>query len=207
MLFIEVLIELKPSLTLGEGLPIIALLINIYLFYLNKRATIQSSINQRLAEIQKIAIDKPYLEDENFIKNWEVFIFFYKDNTTKIKMNDNYKKFMIYEQYCEMIYNLIHTQYEHCFGDIKKMNQNIAFKEWVIQHKLWFKESIYSSKNQQDIFDDFEMIINYWIDYKGNSLFYQFLMRVRLTRLFLFYFYKIKNVFVKFVLWCKRNKK
>lgn len=196
MLFVEFLTNSKPSLTLGEGLPIIALLINIYLFYLNKRATIQSSINQRLAEIQKISIDKPYLEDENFIKNWEMFIFFYKDNTARIKMNDNYKRFMIYEQYCEMIYNLIHTQYEHCFGDVKKMNQNIAFKEWVIQHQLWFKESIYSSKNQQVIFDDFEMIINYWIDYKGNSLFYKFLMRVRLTRLFLFYFHKIKDMFI-----------
>lgn len=195
MLFVDILKSMELSLTLGEGLPIIALLINIYLFYLNKRTTVQSSINQRLAEIQKIAIDKPYLEDENFIKNWDSFIFFYKDNTAKIKMNDNYKKFMIYEQYCEMIYNLLHTQYEHCFGDVKKMNQNIAFKEWVIQHKLWFKESIYSSKNQQDSFDDFEMILNYWIDYKGNSPFYKFLMRVRLTRLFLFYFYKTKNIF------------
>ena len=177
----------KNSSDIKDGAIIFTLVLNMFFFYLNRRSTKRATIEQRLADIQKQAMSNPYLEDPNFTNKWSEFIYFYKNGKQlgyRLKKDENYEKFLTYEQYCEMIFNLLFYEYEYSHGNISKMNSNIAFGSWIKNHKLWYKESIYSiTHNTGEYGTDIDNIVNFWLSNDEYNVFQKFLMKRKITRI------------------------
>ncbi|WP_156915618.1 MULTISPECIES: hypothetical protein [unclassified Psychrobacter] len=157
-----------PSYEFGlkDGVLLITLFFNAYAFWLNRNTTVRSNVLQKLSDLQKISISNPYVEDCNFTKYWSEFCFFYvdKENSFRIKKNKVYERFLIYEQYCEMVFNFVDTEFNEKHGNLKKLNKEIDFEGWVVAHRDWWEKSLYSEFYGDGYTKDFCNVIKYWMN-------------------------------------------
>jgi hypothetical protein len=136
--------------------PIIPTIITIVFFIIKNRFEKQRLMENRLFQIQQLAFKYPYLEDDDFIATWDEFV------TDKNTLTDNEKdKYLRYEQYCEMIFNLMELAY-HYLG-AKKMNNFIDFKSWARTHKKWWKTPIDEYSNRDTYSKEVVKMIDEWI--------------------------------------------
>jgi hypothetical protein len=142
--------------------------ISIWLYIKNKEATkklyldskVQEKIkdlHDKLFQIQTISINNPYLEDKKFIEGWNNFKDKYHNDYSNL-IEENKKNYLRYEQYCEMIFNLISNAY-----NINCLENEIEFKAWSRSHKEWWKNPLEDHSNR-DIYGNYlSDIIDTWI--------------------------------------------
>lgn len=141
--------------------PVIATVITI--IYQNLRSNFEKKqlIEDRLFKIQQLAFKYPYVEDDLFIKTWNDFVENYRRGQLIDDQKDNLEKYLRYEQYCEMIFNLISFAFE-LYKEENKVLQIVDFKSWARSHRNWWNNPIdkYSNKDTYD--EKIVEIINKW---------------------------------------------
>ena len=132
-------------------------------FYMKNRTFgFENSINDRLFKIQDIAFKNPFLENKQFINGWDDFVKEYRQNSQVNYKDEFVEQYLQYEQYCEMIFNLISDTYVYAKNE-NKMLELINFKEWARTHKNWWKNPLEEHSNY-DIYDKkLTIIIDEWI--------------------------------------------
>jgi len=153
-------IILATSLIVSNG-------VSIWLYLKNKKLTealyIDSKqkerikdLHDKLFQIQTVSLDYPYLEDNKFIDGWYDFKKKYHNNEDVLE--DIKNKYLRYEQYCEMIFNLTSDAYK-----INCLDNEIEFKSWARIHKEWWISPLEEHSNRDVYGDQLSDIIDKWI--------------------------------------------
>ncbi|GAA5104363.1 hypothetical protein GCM10023211_01870 [Orbus sasakiae] len=156
----------------SENIRIIVLIISILLsngfslfFYLkNKRSSKEGKINDNLFKLQGIALEYPYLEDKRFISGWEYF----REKYSKVNQIDfdADKKYLQYEQYCEMLFNFMSDSFYYYKQKETKLLKEIDFKSWAKKHQSWWHKPLVDNSNYETYEKSFSKMIDSWIEEK-----------------------------------------
>ncbi|RLA84137.1 MAG: hypothetical protein DRG78_02295 [Epsilonproteobacteria bacterium] len=142
--------------------------VTILLYLKNKKATEElylqnkqkekiKDLHDKLFQIQSISINNPYLEDKKFIDTWIDFKKKYHNNYEKLTKNEK-DIYLRYEQYCEMIFNLISNAY-----NINCLHDEIEFKSWARSHREWWESPLEEHTNRDTYGNELSDIIDKWI--------------------------------------------
>lgn len=131
--------------------------ISIWLYLKNKRKEKIKDLHDKLFQIQTISINYPYLEDMKFITGWLSFKSDYHNNYDMSQANKD--SYLRYEQYCEMIFNLISNAY-----NIHSLDNEIEFKAWAKSHKDWWKNPLEEHSNSDIYGEKLSKIIDSWVE-------------------------------------------
>ena len=134
---------------------------SFYVFYKNRQFLMIKKLDNQLAELQKISLEYPYLEDTYFINGWEDFVKKYKNNK-KIPKN-KLTKYLRYEQYCEMIFNFSEDLYTSLKTE-KKILKYLAIDDWTKQHKTWWENPLIDCSNDYSYNKDLIILIKKWLN-------------------------------------------
>lgn len=131
--------------------------ITIWLFLENKKKEKIKDLHDKLFQLQTVSLDYPFLEDKKFIDSWIDFKKEYHSNYNDLE-NDNKNNYLRYEQYCEMIFNLISNAH-----NINSLDNEIEFQSWARRHKEWWKSPLEEHSNRDTYGDALSDIIDRWI--------------------------------------------
>ena len=123
----------------------------------NKQKEKIKDLHDKLFQIQTISINHPYLEDKKFIDGWNDFKRKYHNKYDDLTKEDK-DLYLRYEQYCEMIFNLISNAY-----NINCLENEIEFKSWARSHKEWWKSPLEEHSNRDIYGNSLSDIIDTWI--------------------------------------------
>lgn len=141
---------------------IVSAVISIFFYIKNRALGFENSINDRLFKIQNIAFDNPFLENKQFIDGWDEFAKKYRKNS-KVNFEDELvKKYLQYEQYCEMVFNLVSDTYIYAKNE-EKLLKLIDFKDWTRIHKNWWKNPLEEHSNHDTYNKKLTYIIDEWV--------------------------------------------
>jgi hypothetical protein len=104
---------------------IIATIVSWFVARRQVRAAERASLEHQVDELLRIAIEYPYLEDDEFVAE--------ADN-----LNTDKDKRLRYECYCCFVFNLMERVWRHCGGNREKVEQVIYVRELVLLHKRWW---------------------------------------------------------------------
>jgi len=135
---------------------------SIFFYIKNRTFGFENSINDRLFKLQDIAFKNPFLENKQFINGWDDFVKKYRQNSKVNYEDELVKKHLQYEQYCEMIFNLISDTYVYAKNE-NKMLELIDFKEWARTHKNWWENPLEEHSNHDTYDKKLTTIIDEWI--------------------------------------------
>lgn len=143
---------------------IVSTIISIVFYNKNRSYGFENSLNERLFQIQKLAFDNPFVEEKKFINQWDELIKKYRDNKFEYTDIDkeNIKQILQYEQYVEMIFNLISDNYSYKKSE-KYLLRNIDLKNWSRTHKKWWNNPMEEHSNRESYGDDLSNIIDKWM--------------------------------------------
>lgn len=140
---------------------IISIVFNIYFYIQNRKFIVDKSIDDTLLKIQDLSFNNPFLEDKKFIAGWNDFKNEYLANNTYDE-SEKTKKYLQYEKYCEMLFNLVsHTYYHKKSED--KMLAIIEFKSWVRTHRDWWNNPLETHSNHDTYDKKVTQIIDEWV--------------------------------------------
>ena len=107
----------------------------------------EARLNQQILELNKIAIAYPYLEDDEFCNSW----------AKQKKQID--EKYMRYENYCCIVFNLLEQIYKLYNGNIEKINNLIYVEELAKRHKAWWNNPVGARENIEGYMPPFREFI------------------------------------------------
>ncbi len=136
--------------------------ISIFFYLRNRAFGFENTINDRLFKIQDLSFNNPFLENKQFIDGWSEFAKKYRKNTKVNFEDENVKKYLQYEQYCEMIFNLVSDTYAYSKNEEKILNL-IDFKEWSRAHKNWWQNPLEEHSNHDTYDKNLTRIIDEWV--------------------------------------------
>jgi hypothetical protein len=114
---------------------IVASSISLFVANKNKRNLERSKLLDYIMQINHLAIQYPYFEDDNFCNMWA------RDKC----LSD--EKFQRYENYCCIVFNLIEEMWRHFSGDKQKIEEFFGVAEMVKRHSKWLNDSTAKSEN------------------------------------------------------------
>ncbi len=137
--------------------------VTIFLYLKNKKFTVDTVLDDRLFRIQDISFNNPFLEDKMFIEGWDDFYKKYRNNEIKDYDNTKTMRYLQYEQYCEMIFNLISITYENTKCE-KKVLEQVDYKAWARVHKNWWRNPLDEHSNHDTYSLKVCNMINIWVN-------------------------------------------
>lgn len=109
-------------------------------------------IDDQLDTLLKIALQYPYLEDENFTKEWSK----YKDL--------NKEEYLRYDVYCNLLFNFLSRVASHYKYNESKINNYIAIKEWVRVHRYNWEDPKVAYENIDSYDEKFKTLISKYLN-------------------------------------------
>ncbi|MCL2805049.1 MAG: hypothetical protein FWD26_03820 [Treponema sp.] len=103
-------------------------------FFINN-SNKKKDLENQLDELLKIGIEYPYLESQNFTDSW----------TSKHDITD--EKFLRYELYATMVFNYLSRLSSHYKYDTKKIEKELAVKDWIRIHKKYWYDPTAPNEN------------------------------------------------------------
>jgi hypothetical protein len=136
--------------------------LSIFFYLKNRSYNFENSLNNRLFQIQKLSFDNPFLEAEQFISKWDEFSKKYKIDKNIDYDDKDIKKLLQYEQYCEMIFNLISDSYTYSKKE-EKLLKLINYKSWARTHKTWWNNPLEAHSNRGTYGSELSDILDKWM--------------------------------------------
>lgn len=134
---------------------------NIYFYIQNRKFIVDKSIDDTLLKIQDLSFNNPFLEDKKFISGWNDFKIKYNSDNS-YDSSDDTEKYLQYEQYCEMLFNLVsHTHYHK--KSEEKMLKQVEFISWVRTHRDWWNNPLETHSNHDTYDKKVTMMIDEWV--------------------------------------------
>lgn len=121
----------------------------------------KNSLQSKLFELQRLSFYDPYLENENYTKEWDSLKERFNNNSLS---EDDKNKFIKYDIYTEMLFNFIYESLEF-YKTKKKLEKFVDFKSWVNTHKYSWKNPLQTNSNKDVYGEQMFNIVNSWIDW------------------------------------------
>lgn len=113
------------------------------------------SLDNRLDSIIHIGIEYPYLEDVRFTSKWVEM----KDSTDE----KEYDRYQQYDNYCNVVFNFLHSVCEHFGYDKIKIENYIDIKNWVRTHESNWRFPISKFENVDGYDEKFRKLIESYL--------------------------------------------
>ena len=108
---------------------------------------VKTKLDEEFNEILKIAIEYPYLESIDFTRKW----------TSKYdKSNESALR---YEVYCTLVFNFLEKFSKFYNYNLKKIQSELAVKEWVILHSKYWRDPTIPNENINTYNPDFLKLV------------------------------------------------
>ena len=124
--------------------------ISFIIMHMNNRYQRKTYLDNNLFSIQKMSFEHVFLEDDNFTKNWPSIK----------KENIDREKILMYDVYCEMIFNFAQHLSKYYRFNSKKINSDVNLKDWLRTHKSWWDEPIVEHSNIDTYEKKFKILLD-----------------------------------------------
>lgn len=114
---------------------IVASSVSLFVANRNKRNMERAKLLDYIMQINQLAIQYPYFEDDNFCSIW-----------TREKCLSE-EKFQRYENYCCIVFNLLEEMWRHFSGNKKKIEEFFGVAEMVKRHSKWLNDTKAKNEN------------------------------------------------------------
>lgn len=155
--FINILNDYKNLLLLLNF--IITIGATFYLHCKSKNENLETILHDQLLELQKISLEHPFLEDENYTKQWDLLKEKYDNKELK---GEDLDKFIQYDVYTEMLFNFLFKSFDF-YKSEKKLLNFVDFESWLDIHAKCWTSPLQPHSNRkvygQKMFD----MVNRWI--------------------------------------------
>ncbi len=123
------MIDWNPISTLISAVvsSIIAWIVSYYTVRKSIAKQYELWLENQILQINQIAIEYPYLEDNDFCSKWI-------DNN-----NPKEERYMRYDNYCCIVFNLLENLWKYFKGSKSKIESFLSVQEMAIRHKNWWK--------------------------------------------------------------------
>ena len=121
--------------------------ISVLVTLLLSRKNDKKNFDEQLDNILKLAIQYPYLESENFTKSW-----------IANNLSDD-DKYLRYDIYCTLLLNYLSRYFKYYNYNKKKVENQLAVKDWVRHHKYYWLYPTNSYENIDSYDKKFRSII------------------------------------------------
>jgi len=129
---------------------IASLIASIVAYIVGNKANRSAQLNKfhdHIFEINRLAMQYPYLEDNDFCESW-------KDNR-----HSKEEKYQRYDNYCCIVFNLIEQIWKFYNGDKTKIKDILVVEELINRHKSWWKAPSSPGENIYGYNFDFSMYL------------------------------------------------
>lgn len=130
---------------------VLALLVPLIIHQRYRHRDKMDDLTKRLDTIINLCITYPYLEDYNFTSKW---------NDSK---NSGDEKYLRYDNYCNILYNYLHSVCEHYNYDKDKIEKYIDIKSWIRKHKDNWENPMEPFENADGYDERFRDLINSYL--------------------------------------------
>ncbi len=127
---------------------IISALTSALVNHVNNKQSKKRQLDDQLDSILKIAVQYPYLESTIFTLTWN------------IKKDSNEEEYLRYDIYCTLLFNYLERLASHYSFNRRKIEDEIAIKDWVRIHKDYWLNPISSYENIDSYDTKFKSLIN-----------------------------------------------
>lgn len=134
---------------------------NHELYKLSNEEKQKDFLNAQLFELQRLSFYDPYLENDNYTKEWDSLKGKYQNDDL---LEDEKNKFIKYDIYTEMLFNFIYKSLEF-YKTKEKMEEFVDFKSWVNTHKAAWKNPLQTNSNKDVYGEEMFNLVNSWIDW------------------------------------------
>jgi len=146
-------LQLVPATAIATLIAVVVtVIVNLNINRQNRRQL----LNQRLYDILKIGLQYPKFESKSFTDKW----------TSGYDEND--EEAQRYELYATIVFNYLEDFSKFFNYDVKKIEKELAVKEWVRIHgKYWYDPTV-ANENIDTYEDKFVEILNRYLA-RGNA--------------------------------------
>lgn len=138
---------------------IVTTIITWLLYTKSKKETRKNLLNSQLLELQRLSFENPFLENEEYTKQWNILREKYIDK----KYNEfDVKEFLKYDVYTEMIFNFIEISLE-IYTTEKELLNYVDFKSWVRTHSLCWRNPLKEHSNRDVYSEKMCNFIDKWL--------------------------------------------
>jgi hypothetical protein len=136
--------------------------LSFYIYLNNRKIVLENKISDQLFQIQSFSMQYPFLENKNFINGWLEFKTQFNLDVVDYG-NENTNRYLQYEQYCEMLFNLVEDIYTANHKKESSLNDSINLKSWVRIHKDWWNNPLEDHSNHDSYDKSLCIIIDDWL--------------------------------------------
>jgi hypothetical protein len=101
----------------------------------NKRAQERAKLLDYIMQINQLAIQYPYFEEDSFCGSW---------HRNKCQTDERYQR---YENFCCIVFNVLEDLWRHFKGNKCKMEDFFGVKEMIMRHSKWLHDSTAKKEN------------------------------------------------------------
>ncbi|MBQ6732187.1 MAG: hypothetical protein IJR06_03600 [Paludibacteraceae bacterium] len=135
----------------GIAVAVCAFIFPLFFNWRYRQRDKMDDLTNRLDTIINLGIEHPYLEDYNFTSKWNEF------------KSSGDEKYLRYDNYCNILYNYLHSVCEHYNYNKDKIEKYIEIKSWIRKHKDNWENPIEPFENVDGYDKKFRDLINSYL--------------------------------------------
>lgn len=137
----------------------VSVVVSIIIYNKQKYHEESAYLYNRLRDLQGLALKYPFLEDADFIKQWDTLKSKTKNATATEEEHNNLLR---YDAYTEMLFNYVVFLFMH-FKTEEKVLQFIDLKSWLRPHKTCWENPLTDHSNRDAYGDEICDVIDKWM--------------------------------------------
>lgn len=127
---------------------IITTIVTFYLYFKSKTDNQKNTLDSQLIELQRLAFENPYLENENYTNEWNML----REKYVNKEQDWDVDKFLRYDAYTEMIFNYVEMSLK-VYKTEEKLLKYVDFKSWIRNHTQNWQNPLQAHINRE-VYDD-----------------------------------------------------
>lgn len=127
---------------------IVTTIVTFYLYFKSKTDNQKNTLDSQLIELQRLAFENPYLENENYTNEWNTL----REKYVNKEQDWDVDKFLRYDAYTEMIFNYVEMSLK-VYKTEEKLLKYVDFKSWIRTHTQNWQNPLQAHINRE-VYDD-----------------------------------------------------
>lgn len=137
---------------------IVTTIVTFYLYFKSKTDNKKNALDSQLLELQRLAFENPYLENENYTNEWNML----REKYVNKEQNWDVDKFLRYDAYTEMLFNYVEMSLM-VYKTEEDLLKYVDFKSWIRNHTQNWQNPLQAHINREVYGDKMCDMIDKWL--------------------------------------------
>lgn len=137
---------------------IVTTIVTFYLYFKSKTDNKKNALDSQLLELQRLAFENPYLENENYTNEWNML----REKYVNKEQNWDVDKFLRYDAYTEMLFNYVEMSLM-VYKTEEDLLKYVDFKSWIRIHTQNWQNPLQAHINREVYGDKMCDMIDKWL--------------------------------------------